>query len=71
MLLPTCCCVEPPLKESNREQDLMHSIAKSDLTYLSFPRFPCYSQPVAVRAVQMVSEVSRVVCGYQRRDSFI
>ena len=62
--------VEPPLTKKISEQDLMLYIANSDLTYLSFPEFPCHSQAVE-RAVQLVSEVSRVVCGYERRDGII
>lgn len=62
--------VEPPLTKNISEQDLVHYIANSDLTHLSFPRFPCHSQAVE-RAVQLVSEVSRLVCGYQRRDGTI
>ena len=62
--------VEPPLTKNISEQDLMLYVANSDLTYLSFLKFPCHSQAVE-RAVQLVSEVSRVVCGYERREGII
>ena len=62
--------VEPPLTKNIREQDLMLYIANSDLTSLSLPKFPCHSQAVK-RAVQLVSKVSRVVCGYERREGII
>ena len=54
--------MKPSLTKNISEQDLMLYIANSDLTYLSFPKFPCHSQAVE-QAVQLVSEVSRVVCG--------
>ena len=62
--------VEPPLTKNISEQGLMIFIANSDLTYLSFPKFPCYSQAVE-RAVLLVSEVLRVVCGYEQRKGII
>ena len=62
--------MEPPLTKNISEQDLMLYTAKSDLTDLSLPKFQCHSQAVEI-AVQLVSEVSRVVCGYERRVGII
>ena len=62
--------MEPALTKNISELNLMLYIATSDLTYSSFPKFPCHSQAVE-RAVQLVSEVSRLVCGYERREGII
>ena len=62
--------MEPPLTQNISEQDLMLYTGNSDLTYLLFPKFPCHSQTVE-QVVQLVSEVSRVVCGYELREGII
>ena len=61
---------EPPLSKNISEQNMMLYAVNSDLTYLSFPKCSCHSQAVE-RAVQLVSEVSRVACGCKRREGII